>query len=75
MNIYVVSFKKVKTIIVDEKNKDIYSFVTEGIVTDYISFQWNDKYYEEGSFNITLPANDDNMDLIIELSIEKNRTH
>lgn len=58
MNIYVVEFEKI------EENK--YSFITKGIVTDYISFQWVDKYYKEGNFNLIIPANEENMDLFKE---------
>lgn len=43
-----------------------WTFVTEGVITDYISFQWNDKYYEPGSFSLALPANNENMDVFQE---------
>lgn len=58
MNLYVVSFEKI--------DEDKYSFVTKGIVTDYISLQWVDKYYEEGNFNLVIPASEENMDLFKE---------
>lgn len=43
-----------------------YTFVTEGILTDYISLQWNDKYHEPGSFSLALPASQEAMDLLQE---------
>ena len=39
---------------------------TEGVVTDYISFQWNDKYNEPGTFSLTLVATDENVSLFQE---------
>lgn len=47
-------------------NEVPWSFITEGVITDYISFQWNDKYYEPGSFSLALPANDENMTIFQE---------
>ena len=43
-----------------------YTFVTEGILTDYISLQWNDRYYEPGSFSLVLPSSQEAMDLLKE---------
>lgn len=77
---YVIDLSKIETdpseygniIFKSIKQNDIhavykpFTFITEGIITDYISFQWNDKYYQEGNFNITLPANEENMSLLTE---------
>ena len=43
-----------------------YTFVTEGIITDYISLQWNDRYYEPGSFSLVLPSSQEAMDILKE---------
>ena len=43
-----------------------YTFITEGIITDYISFQWKDGYNEPGSFTLALPASQETMDLLKE---------
>ena len=47
-------------------NEVPWTFITEGVITDYISFQWNDKYYEPGSFSLALPANNENMEVFQE---------
>lgn len=47
-------------------NEKPWTFITEGVITDYISFQWNDKYYEPGSFSLALPANNENMEVFQE---------
>lgn len=43
-----------------------YTFVTEGILTDYISLQWNDRYNEPGTFSLVLPSSQEAMDLLKE---------
>ena len=44
-------------------NEMPWSFITEGVISDYISIQWVDGYNEVGSFSLVLPANDENLDL------------
>lgn len=40
-----------------------WGFVVEGVVTDYISLQWQDAYNDVGTFSLVLPATDENIDL------------
>lgn len=40
-----------------------WAFITEGVVTDYMSFQWNEKYSDVSSFTLTLPAIDENISM------------
>lgn len=43
-----------------------YRFITEGVYSDYISFQWYDNLYEPGKFTLTLPATQEAIDLFLE---------
>lgn len=38
-----------------------WTFVTEGVISDYISLQWRDAYNEVGTFTLVLPANEENL--------------
>lgn len=41
-----------------------WTFITEGVITDYISFQWSDSYNEAGQFTLTIPMTDENINIL-----------
>lgn len=45
-------------------NEMPWTFITEGVITDYISFQWNDKYNEAGQFTLVIPMTESNIELL-----------
>ena len=42
-------------------NKMPWTFNVEGVISDYIAFQWRDAYNDVGNFSLTVPANEENM--------------